>query len=55
VWLVLFETSYYDPHDALLARLRQLGQATEISLPPDPDISDLQENPPLRLIRISIN
>jgi 4-amino-4-deoxy-L-arabinose transferase-like glycosyltransferase len=55
VWLVLFETPYYDPHDALLARLRQLGQVTEVSLPPDPDVSDPQENPPLRLIRISIN
>jgi 4-amino-4-deoxy-L-arabinose transferase-like glycosyltransferase len=55
VWLVLFETSYYDPHDALLARLSQLGQATEIRLPSDPDTPDLQENPPLRLIRIAIN
>jgi 4-amino-4-deoxy-L-arabinose transferase-like glycosyltransferase len=53
VWLVLFETSYYDPHDALLARLRQLGQVTEFSLPPDPDTPDSQEIP--RLMRISIN
>ncbi len=55
VWLVLNETYYYDPHDALLARLRQLGQATEICLPSDPDTPDSQVNPPLRLIRISIN
>jgi 4-amino-4-deoxy-L-arabinose transferase-like glycosyltransferase len=55
VWLVLNETYYYDPHDALLARLSQLGQVTEVSLPPDPDTPDPQENPPLRLIRIAIN
>jgi 4-amino-4-deoxy-L-arabinose transferase-like glycosyltransferase len=55
VWLVLNETYYYDPHDALLARLSQLGQVTEIRLPPDPDTPDAQVSPPLRLIRIAIN
>jgi 4-amino-4-deoxy-L-arabinose transferase-like glycosyltransferase len=55
VWLVLNETYYYDPHNALLARLSQLGQVTEIRLPSDPDTPDPQENPPVRLIRIAIN
>ena len=55
VWLVLFETSYYDPHDALLARLRQLGQSTEIRLPSDPDTPDLRKIHLCASIRISIN
>lgn len=53
VWLVWYETYYYDPHNALLGRLRQLGQVTEFSLPPDRDAPDPQEA--LRLIRASIN
>jgi hypothetical protein len=55
LWLVLYETYYYDPHDALLARLRQLGQVTEFRFPPVGDIPASQEDPPLRLIRISVN
>jgi len=55
VWLVLYETNYYDPQDALLARLRQLGQATEIHLPPDPDTPKSQDKQTLRLVRISLN
>jgi hypothetical protein len=53
LWLVLYETYYYDPHNALLARLRQLGQVTEVSLPPDRDTTSSQEA--LRLIRITIH
>jgi len=53
LWLVLYETYYYDPHDALLARLRQLGQVTEVSLPPDRDATNSLEA--LRLIRITIH
>jgi uncharacterized membrane protein len=53
VWLVLNETYYYDPHDALLERLRQLGQVTEFRLPPDRDALDPKEA--LRLVRVSLN
>jgi hypothetical protein len=53
VWLVWYETYYYDPHDALLERLRQLGQVTEFRLPPDRDATDPQEA--LRLIQVSLN
>jgi uncharacterized membrane protein len=52
VWLVCYETYYYDPHDALLGRLRQLGAVTEFSLPPDRDTPDPREA--LRLIRVSL-
>ncbi|MGA3372021.1 MAG: glycosyltransferase family 39 protein [Terracidiphilus sp.] len=51
LWLVLYETYYYDPHEALLNRLGQLGQVSEFRLPPDRDASDPQEA--LRLIRVS--
>lgn len=37
VWIVLYEPAYSDPHDALLERLKQSAQITEIPLPPDPD------------------
>ena len=54
VWLVLFETYYYDPHDELLERLGQLGQPSEAVLPADPDDQDRsQEDSQIRLIRIS--
>ena len=53
IWLVRYETYFYDPHDALLEKMRQLGQVTELSLPPDRDAPDPQES--LRLFRISIN
>jgi 4-amino-4-deoxy-L-arabinose transferase-like glycosyltransferase len=53
LWLVLNETYYYDPHDALLGRLRQLGQVTEFRLPPDRDALDPEEV--LRLVRVSLN
>jgi 4-amino-4-deoxy-L-arabinose transferase-like glycosyltransferase len=53
LWVVLYETYYYDPHDALLERLGQLGQVSEFRQPPDRDASDPQEA--LRLIRISVN
>ena len=55
LWLVLYETYYYDPHDALLVRLRQLGTVTEVRLPPDPDTPDSKDQEALRLFRISIN
>jgi len=55
LWLVLNETYYYDPHDALLARLKQLGKVTEFSLPLDPDLHDAQDKESLRLFRISVN
>jgi len=55
VWLVQYETSTYDPHSALLERLRKLGQATEVPLPFNPDNTRPIEAPPPSLIRISIN
>jgi uncharacterized membrane protein len=55
VWLVLFETSYYDPRNELLEKLRLLGQVTEIPLPADPDTRGSQENSPLRLFRVAMN
>jgi hypothetical protein len=53
LWLVRYEAYYYDPHDALLERLRQIGQVTEIRLPPDPDTTDPRQT--LRLFRVSAN
>jgi hypothetical protein len=53
LWLVLNEAYYYDPHNALLERLRQLGQVTEFRLPPDRDTPDPEEA--LRLVRVSLN
>jgi uncharacterized membrane protein len=55
LWLVLYESYYYDPHDALLERLRQVGRVTEFRLPSDPDIPDSQNDETLRLIRVSVN
>ncbi len=52
VWLVWYESYYYDPHDALLERLGQLGQVTEFRLPPDRDATDPKEA--LRLFRVSL-
>jgi hypothetical protein len=55
VWLVSYETYYYDPHNALLARLGQSGQTTEVALPADPDDSiSSQQDSHLRLIRLSV-
>jgi hypothetical protein len=54
LWLVLYETNYYDPHDALLTRLRHLGQVTEVRFPPEQDAPASEEDPPPRLIRISV-
>jgi hypothetical protein len=53
VWLVWYETYYYDPHDALLEKLGQLGQVTEFRLPTDRDATDPKEA--LRLFRVSLN
>ena len=55
LWLVLYETHYYDPHDALLARLRQLGLATEVHFLPERDTGASQDDQTMRLIRISLN
>jgi hypothetical protein len=52
-WVVRYETYYYDPQDALLARLRQLGKVEEINLPPDPDATSDEES--LRLFRVTIH
>jgi uncharacterized membrane protein len=55
VWLVLYETYYYDPHNALLEKIRTIGKVAEFPLPSDPDARAPQEAAPLRLIRISMN
>jgi hypothetical protein len=52
VWLVLYETDYYDPRLALLAKLRQVGHVDEITLPSESDPAAAQEQS-LRLIRVS--
>jgi hypothetical protein len=52
LWLVLYETYYYDPHNKLLSRLRQLGEVSEVSLPPDRDAPNSQQA--LRLFRIKM-
>jgi mannosyltransferase len=52
VWLVLYETDYYDPRLALLAKLRQVGHVDEITLPSESDPAAAQDQP-LRLIRVS--
>jgi mannosyltransferase len=54
IWLVEFETFYYDPHDLLLAKLSRLGQVTEFHLTSGQD-SQTSETFSPRLIRININ
>ncbi len=54
LWVVLYETYYYDPHEALLQQLRRRGQVTEIDLPPDPDAQPSEEDGHLRLVRVSL-
>jgi 4-amino-4-deoxy-L-arabinose transferase-like glycosyltransferase len=53
LWLVLYETYYYDPHEQLLRQLREKAQVTEVSLPADPDAEISAEDPGLRLIRVT--
>jgi hypothetical protein len=54
VWLVLYEVNYYDPHDRLLARFSELGDAKEFfrELPQKAD--DPSADKGLRLVRISL-
>jgi hypothetical protein len=54
LWLVLYETYYYDPHDTLLESLRQFGQVTEFSFPQGEGASASEDDSNLRLIRISL-
>jgi 4-amino-4-deoxy-L-arabinose transferase-like glycosyltransferase len=53
VWLVSFETYYYDPHNELQARLRELGQVTEFHIPAEGN-GDTQDDSALRLMRVTI-
>jgi 4-amino-4-deoxy-L-arabinose transferase-like glycosyltransferase len=53
VWLVLYETYYYDPHEQLLQRLREKAEVTEVSLPTDPDAEVTEDDHGLRLIRVA--
>lgn len=54
VWLVLFEVDYFDPHDRLLARFSELGDATEVfeEIPQASDAAPTGKG--LRLVRISL-
>lgn len=54
IWLVTYEAYYYDPHEALRAKLQTIGKVTEVPLPPEPIGSNLEENR-VRLVRIDIN
>jgi uncharacterized membrane protein len=54
LWVVSYETNYYDPHNLMLERLRQLGTLKEFTLPLGADASASQDESPLRLIRISL-
>ncbi len=53
LWLVLYETYYYDPHEQLLQRLREKAEVSEVSLPTDPDAEISEEDSGLRLIRVA--
>jgi 4-amino-4-deoxy-L-arabinose transferase-like glycosyltransferase len=50
IWLVVFETNYYDPKNALLSRLSASMNAREVVLPPEPASAIPGDQP--RLIRI---
>jgi uncharacterized membrane protein len=53
-WLVSYETYYYDPQDALLKRLSEVGHVAEVLLPINPDDAvGSQQGSRLRLFRIS--
>ena len=54
VWLVLYEVDYYDPHDRLLMRFRELGNAKEVFQAAPPPSLDLPEGIGLRLVRVSL-
>ncbi len=54
VWLVLYDNNYYDPHNALLSKLRELGQVTEVVLPPDPDAQVADDSSTLHLFRVAL-
>ncbi len=51
LWLVLFETYYYDPKDELVSALGQIGDVTEIRVPGD---SKAHSDSPPRLIRVQL-
>jgi 4-amino-4-deoxy-L-arabinose transferase-like glycosyltransferase len=52
IWLVEYESYYYDPHDEVLDGLGHVGHAVEVPLPEDPD--DRGQKPPaVRLFEIS--
>jgi|GEM_PF-2874567 len=53
LWLVLYETYYYDPHEQLLQRLRENAEVSEVSLLTDPDAEISEEDSGLRLIRVA--
>jgi hypothetical protein len=54
VWVVSYESAYYDPHQALVERLSHMGRATEVPLPSDPEVQASESDPGLRLIRVSL-
>ncbi len=54
VWVVSYESAYYDPHQALVERLSHMGRATEVPLPSDPEVQASESDPGLRLIGVSL-
>ena len=54
VWIVSYENDYYDPHQALLERLGQMGSATEVPLPLEPESQGSESDSGLRLIRFTL-
>ncbi|WP_260704162.1 glycosyltransferase family 39 protein [Edaphobacter flagellatus] len=53
IWLVSYETYYYDPNNALLKRLSELGHSTLVPLPENPDDHAGSNDSQLRLYRIA--
>jgi uncharacterized membrane protein len=54
VWLVSYESDYYDPHQKLLQRLGQMGSVIEVPLPFEPDTQASESDQGLKLIRVNL-
>lgn len=52
IWLVSYETNYYDPRESLLASFRQIAQVDEVPLPDNPDTQGTRGQEDLRLFRV---
>jgi uncharacterized membrane protein len=54
VWVVSYENDYYDPQQKLIERLSEMGSATEIPLPSDPESQGSDSGTDLRLIGVTL-